>query len=103
MQKLNALSRCLTPLEPDGTLIAVIEIADQPVARRAGPVAGWGTGGGKRGCVARKASRQWSRSCRKSESWARMSASSIHVLLSELGAGGSPLPPRSSTNPAMTR
>jgi transposase len=27
MQKLNDLSRCLTPLEPDGTLIAVIEMS----------------------------------------------------------------------------
>ena len=27
MQKLNDLSRCLTPLQPDGTLIAVIEIS----------------------------------------------------------------------------
>jgi hypothetical protein len=27
MQKLNDLSRCLTALEPDGTLIAVIEMA----------------------------------------------------------------------------
>jgi len=27
MQKLNDLSRCLTPLQPDGTLIAVIEMS----------------------------------------------------------------------------
>ena len=27
MQKLNDLSRCLTPLEPDSTLIAVIEMS----------------------------------------------------------------------------
>src|SRR5713101_5959437 len=27
MQKLNDLSRCLTPLKPDGTLIAVIEMS----------------------------------------------------------------------------
>ena len=27
MQKLKDLSRCLTPLEPDGTLIAVIEMS----------------------------------------------------------------------------
>ena len=27
MHKLNALSRSLTPLEPDGTLIAVIEMS----------------------------------------------------------------------------
>ena len=27
MQKLNDLSRCLTPLEPDSTLICVIELS----------------------------------------------------------------------------
>ena len=27
MHKLNDLSRCLTPLEPDGTLIAIIEMS----------------------------------------------------------------------------
>jgi hypothetical protein len=34
MQKLNDLSRSLTPLDPDGTLIAVIEMESIELARR---------------------------------------------------------------------
>jgi hypothetical protein len=33
MQKLNDLSRSLTPLKPDGTLIAVIEMSLSTLAR----------------------------------------------------------------------